>query len=123
MLTRLRNASAVRLPQVRMPHSRVKAALADVLAKEGYVGKVSKDDNEGKPELVIVLRYGEDKSPALQGLARVSKPGQRIYVPKTKVPRVRQGLGMSVLSTPNGLLTDRQARKAGVGGEVLCTIW
>jgi small subunit ribosomal protein S8 len=123
MLTRLRNASAVHLPEARMPHSRVKAALAEVLAKEGFIAKAVKDENDGKADLVISLRYGEDKLPALQGLARVSRPGQRIYVPKQKVPRVRQGLGIAVLSTPSGLMTDRQARKAGVGGEVICTVW
>lgn len=123
MLTRLRNASAVKHRQVRMPHSRVKAALAELLVREGFLEKANKDENDGKPQLVLSLRYGEDKLPALQGLARVSRPGQRIYVPKQKVPRVRQGLGTAVLSTPSGFMTDREARKAGVGGEVICTIW
>ncbi|MFO0702872.1 MAG: 30S ribosomal protein S8 [Candidatus Andersenbacteria bacterium] len=123
MLTRLRNASAAHHTQTRMPHSRVKAALAELLVREGFVSKAGRDENEGKPELVVSLRYGDDRTPALQGIARVSKPGQRIYVPKQKVPRVRQGLGVAVLSTPKGLMTDREARRAGVGGEVICTVW
>ncbi len=123
MLTRLRNASLVRKPEVRMPHSRVKEALAKVLSREGYVGVVSSTVGESKPELVVKLRYDEKQVPAIRGITRVSKPGQRIYVPKKKIPRIQQGLGTAVLSTPQGLLTDREARKKGTGGEVICTIW
>lgn len=123
MLTRLRNASLVRKAEVRMPHSRVKEALAKVLSREGYIGEVSRDEKEGMPELVVRLRYDEQQKPAIRGITRVSKPGQRIYVPKKKIPRIQQGLGTAVLSTPQGLLTDREARKQGVGGEILCTIW
>ena len=123
MLTYLRNASAVKHHEVRMPSSHFKVALAEVLVREGYLASSKKIDKDGQTNLLIELRYGKDRQPALQGLARVSRPGQRIYVPKQKIPRVRQGLGMAVLSTPGGLLTDREARKAGVGGEVICTVW
>jgi small subunit ribosomal protein S8 len=124
MLTRLRNASLVHMPQVVMPHSQLKEALAKVLQKEGFVGRVTERSTDNRKELVIGLKYSEaDKKPAIRGIDRVSKPGQRIYVAKKKIPRVNQGLGMAVLSTPQGLLTDGQARKRGVGGEVMCVVW
>jgi small subunit ribosomal protein S8 len=124
MLTRLRNASLVQMPEVAMPHSQLKEALAKVLQKEGFVGRVAAREKDTKKELVIGLKYSEvDKKPAIRGIDRISRPGQRIYVAKKKIPRVHQGLGMAVLSTPQGLLTDGQARKRGIGGEVMCVVW
>ena len=123
MLTRIRNASLVRKPEVRMPHSHIKEALAAVLAKEGFLGDVTRAEAAGQAQLVVRLKYDEKQQPAIRGISRVSKPGQRIYVPKKKIPRIQQGLGVAVLSTPLGLLTDQEARKKGVGGEVMCTIW
>lgn len=125
MLTRIRNASAIRKEEVRMPHSRLKESLAEVFIASGFIGSVKRDDKGKHPELVIKLKYADDKEkvPAIRGLQRVSKPGQRIYVAKQRIPRIRQGLGVAILSTPKGLLTDRQARQRGLGGEVICTIW
>ena len=124
MLTRLRNASRVGLAEVRIPHSRLKEALAKVLQKEGFLEEVSKDEKEKMPELIVKMRYVDtDKRPAFTGLQRISSPGQRIYVPKKKIPRVQQGLGIAILSTPQGLLTDGEARKQGTGGEVICKVW
>lgn len=125
MLTRIRNAYLVHKDDVVLPHSNVKQALAEVLTKSGFLAETKKTEQDGKPTLVLTLKYGEEptKMPALRGVRRVSKPGQRIYVSKQHVPQVQQGLGMAVLSTPQGLLTDGQARKRGIGGEIICTVW
>ncbi len=125
MLTRIRNASAIHKEQLSLPHSRLKEALASVLVGEGYLRKIEKVDEDGKPQLVIRLNYGPapEKMPAIRGIERVSKPGQRIYLPSRKIRRVQQGLGTAVISTPKGLLTDAQARKQSVGGEIICKVW
>lgn len=124
MLTRLRNASAIGMPEVRLPHSRLKAALAAVLKREGFISEATAAKDADKPVLVLSLKYTEpEHTPAIRGLKRVSTPGQRIYVPKQRIPRIQQGFGVSILSTPQGLLTDREARTKGVGGEVVCSIW
>ncbi|MBP1590151.1 MAG: 30S ribosomal protein S8 [Kiritimatiellae bacterium] len=122
MLTRIRNASRAGLADVVMSHSRLKAAIARTLKEEGYVGEVSEGEVDGKKTLCIKLKYYNDK-PVIQKIARVSKPGLRRYVGAGDIPRVRAGLGTAVLSTSRGILSDRQARAANVGGEVLCQVW
>ncbi|HTY86929.1 MAG TPA: 30S ribosomal protein S8 [Candidatus Acidoferrum sp.] len=121
MLTRIRNAGRALLPTVEMPHSRIKEDLANILKLEGYVAEVAV---EGKPfkKLRIRLKYQGKKS-VIEGLRRISKPGLRHYVGATKIPRVRGGLGVAVLSTPEGVMTGSEARKKNLGGELLCYIW
>jgi len=133
MLTRIRNAYLVQKAEVRMPYSHLKHSLADVLVKSGFLtsAELAKPAEQkdkkiaAHPELVLVLKYGEapKKMPALNGVKRISKPGQRMYVSKRHIPRINQGMGIAILSTPQGLLTDRQARRRGVGGEIMCTLW
>ena len=123
MLTRIRNASRAGLPAAEMGHSRLKAEVARILKKEGYVADVAESDDEGKKRLRVVLKYGYDEKPIIQQIRRVSRPGLRRYVAAADVPRVRGGLGTAVLSTSRGIMSDRDARAAHVGGEVLCQIW
>ena len=122
MLTRIRNASRAGLPAAEMGHSRLKAEIARILKKEGYVADVAENDDEGKKRLRVVLKYGYDEKPIIQQIRRVSRPGLRRYVAAADVPRVRGGLGTAVLSTSRGIMSDREARAAHVGGEVLCQI-
>jgi small subunit ribosomal protein S8 len=121
MLTRLRNAGQAFLPEIQLPHSKLKESIAQLLKKEGYVSEVVV---EGQPikRLKIKLKYNGRK-PVLEGSRRVSSPGLRRYVGSTAVPRVRGGLGTSILSTPEGIMTGTQARKKNVGGELLCEVW
>src|SRR5579862_5259617 len=121
MLTRIRNAGRALLPTVAMPHSRLKENIAAILKKEGYVADVAV---EGKmPRTInIKLKY-QGKKTVIEGLRRVSRPGLRHYVGATKIPRVRGGLGVSVVSTPEGVMTGTAARKKNLGGELLCFIW
>jgi len=121
MLTRIRNAQAVQNPNVTMPNSKLKAALAGVLRAEGYVGDFSISPGP-KPVLSIELKYHEGR-PVIDNLTRVSRPGLRIYREKDKLPTVQGGLGIAVISTCKGVMTDRAARKAGIGGEILCTVF
>ena len=123
MLTRIRNASRAGLPAAEMGHSRLKAEVARILKKEGYVADVAESDDEGKKRLRVVLKYGYDEKPIIQQIRRVSRPGLRRYVAAADVPRVRGGLGTAVLSTSRGIMSARDARAAHVGGEVLCQIW
>ena len=123
MLTHIRNASQAGLPATEMGHSRLKAEIARILKKEGYVADVSEADAAGKKRLRVVLKYGYDEKPIIQQIRRVSRPGLRRYVAAADVPRVRGGLGTAVLSTSRGIMSDRDARAAHVGGEVLCQIW
>ena len=123
MLTRIRNASRAGLPAAEMGHSRLKAEVARILKKEGYVADVAENDDEGKKRLRVVLKYGYDEKPIIQQIRRVSRPGLRRYVAAAEVPRVRGGLGTAVLSTSRGIMSDREARAAHVGGEVLCQVW
>jgi small subunit ribosomal protein S8 len=110
---------------VRMPSSKLKESLAAILAKEGYIEGFDVDDNTGKPGQVLVVRmkYSAERARTISGIKRVSKPGLRVYSKSTEVPRVLGGLGVAVLSTSQGLLSDREARKRHVGGEVLCFVW
>ena len=121
MLTRLRNAGQAFLPQVELPHSKLKEGIALLLKREGYVAEVVV---EGKPfkKIKIKLKYNGRK-PVIEGSRRVSSPGLRRYVGAADVPRVRGGMGTSILSTPEGIMTGAQARKKNVGGELLCEVW
>jgi small subunit ribosomal protein S8 len=123
MLARIRNAYQAGHADLLCPSSRLKLAVARVLAEEGFLGSVEVEPIEGKPHLRIRLRYGSDGRPILDGLRRVSRPGRRVYVGATGIPRVRSGLGSAVLSTPRGVLSDRSARAEAVGGEILCEVW
>jgi small subunit ribosomal protein S8 len=121
MLTRIRNASRALLPAVELPHSRMKESLAQILKKEGYVAEVSVDGKVIK-KLKIQLKY-QGKKNVIEGLKRVSKPGLRKYVGATEIPRVLGGLGVSIVSTSEGVMTGTQAKKKNLGGELLCYIW
>lgn len=125
MLTRLRNASAVGKDSVVMPSSRMRRAIADILLQEGYVSRVEEMPGDSYPSLTVYLKYveGREKEPVLRGLQRVSRPGRRVYAKKDAIPWIRSGLGTAIISTSQGLLTDREARRRGVGGEVLCAVW
>ena len=125
MLTRIRNANTAMHDEVRMPSSKLKEALATVLEKEGYIAGFDTEENPGKPgrPLVIRMKYSPERARTISGIKRVSKPGLRVYSKATEVPRVLGGLGVAVLSTSQGLLSDREARKRRVGGEVLCYVW
>jgi small subunit ribosomal protein S8 len=125
MLTRIRNANVAMHDDVRMPSSKVKEALAAVLLKEGYIEgwDVGEEANRPGRALTIRMKYSPERARTISGLRRVSKPGLRVYSKSTEVPRVLGGLGVAVLSTSQGLMTDREARKKRVGGEVLCFVW
>lgn len=124
MLSRIRNAVMARHDRVVIPASKLKGTIAEVLKSEGYVADVAKDTEEsGYEVLSITLKYGKDKIPAIEGIERISKPGRRVYVRAQDIPKVKSGLGIAVLSTSRGIMSDRQARKVGVGGELLCQIW
>lgn len=123
MLTRIRNAGMARHQTVTMPLSKIKRGIAEILQSEGYIK--SFDVEEGAPfsSLVLHLKYGSDRKPIITGLKRVSRPGLRVYTKRADIPRVRSGLGLSILSTPKGLMTGDAAWKEGIGGEVVCYIW
>jgi small subunit ribosomal protein S8 len=125
MLTRIRNANVAMHDQVRMPSSKQKVALADILRKEGYIAGFSVAAGDERPGdvLTIEMKYSPDRTRTISGLRRVSKPGLRVYSKAERVPRVLGGLGVAVLSTSHGLMTDREARQRRVGGEVLCYVW
>ena len=125
MLTRVRNANIAMHDDVRMPSSKLKEALAAVLQKEGYIEGFNVADDPTRPGrlLTITMKYTPERKRTISGIKRVSKPGLRIYRQHDKIPRVLGGLGVAVLSTSKGLMTDREARRAGVGGEVLCYVW
>jgi small subunit ribosomal protein S8 len=121
MLTRLRNGGRALQPHVELPHSRLKENIAKILKSEGYVSDVAVDGKTIK-KIKIRLKYNGKKN-VIEGLKRISKPGLRKYVGATEIPRVRGGLGVAVLSTPEGVMTDVQARKKNLGGELLCYVW
>ena len=123
MLTRLRNANAAYQDTVSMPYSKVKVRIAEILQQEGYIGEWSVTDAEVGKNLVIALKYGPSRERSIAGLKRVSKPGLRVYAKKDNLPRVLGGLGIAIISTSGGLLTDKQAVRRGVGGEVLAYVW
>ena len=121
MLTRIRNAQSTNKVTVSMPSSKTKAGIASVLKDEGYITDYSVNDVDGKPELTIELKYYEGR-PVIESLQRASRPGLRLYKGKNELPRVHGGLGVAIISTSRGVMSDRQARAAGEGGEVLCTV-
>ena len=121
MLTRIRNAQAVRKTVVVMPASKVKKAIAQVLKDEGYIDGFAVREAEGKPELEISLKYYAG-APVIERIERVSRPGLRIYRGRDDIPKVMNGLGVAIVSTSHGVMTDRKARATGVGGEVLCIV-
>lgn len=121
MLTRIRNAQMAEKATVSMPSSKVKVAIAAVLKDEGYIEEVSVSDNDGKPTLELGLKYYAGR-PVIERIERVSKPGLRIYKGSNDIPRVMNGLGVAIVSTPKGVMTDRKARANNVGGEVLCVV-
>ena len=121
MLTRIRNASLVKKKEVSIPFSKIKLAIAAILLREGYIAKV--EEAKSKPAFIILtLKYG-DGFPAIQDLKRVSTPGSRRYVKKSEIKKILNGFGLAILSTPQGLLTDKEACKANVGGELICEIY
>jgi len=123
LLARIRNAGQARHAELVCPSSRLKLAVARVLVANGYLDAVSVEAQEGKPVMRIRLRYTPDGRFLIDGMRRVSKPSRRQYVDVRHIPQVRRGLGMAVLSTPNGLLSDREAREQNVGGELVCEVW
>jgi small subunit ribosomal protein S8 len=123
MLTRMRNAITNRDSRVLMPASKIKLAIADLLLREGYIKAVSTEGEGVKRNLVVELKYGPNREKVIQGLKRISKPGLRVYASFEDLPRVLNGLGIAILSTNKGLLTDKQAREQKVGGEVLAYVW
>jgi small subunit ribosomal protein S8 len=122
MLTRIRNAMTARHDHVVLPPSRMKLEIAKILKNEGFIADFELD-KKAPHQLRLSLRYGERKTGVITGLRRISRPGLRIYRGRTEIPRVRGGLGVAILSTSRGVMTDRDARRAGVGGEILCFIW
>lgn len=123
MLTRIRNAITARKAKVIMPASKMKARIAAVLKDEGFVGAISSEEDGKQGLLSIELRYDNNNHNAIQGIRRVSKPGQRSYARHTGLPKVRSGLGIAILTTSKGVMTEREARKQGLGGELLCEVW
>jgi len=125
MLTRIRNANTAMHDEVRMPSSMVKEALAQLLVKEGFIEGFSIDDEPTRPgrTLVVTMKYSPERKRVISGVKRVSKPGLRVYTKADKIPRVLGGLCVAVLSTSQGLMTDREARKRRMGGEILCFVW
>ena len=123
MLTRLRNANSAYKDEVVMPYSKIKAGIAEILKSEGYIADSSSRDAEVGKELVLSLKYGPARERSIAGIRRVSKPGLRVYAKSTALPRVLGGLGIAIISTSTGLLTDKQCAKKGVGGEVIAYVW
>ena len=123
MLTRLRNANSAYHETVTMPHSKIKVHIAEILEQEGYISGWQVQDAEVGKKLVVTLKYGPTRERSIAGLKRVSKPGLRVYARKDNLPRVLGGLGVAIISTSGGLMTDKQANKKGVGGEVLAYVW
>ena len=124
MLTRIRNANSAKHDTVDVPASKMKIAIADILLDEGYIAKYNIINDGGFKTIRIVLKYGADKNEkVISGLKRISKPGLRVYAGTADVPKVLGGLGVAILSTNKGIITDKIARKEGVGGEVLCFVW
>ncbi len=123
MLTRIRNALLARHRQVLIPSSKMKVAIARLLKEEGFIQHYDITRDRPQPMLRIILKYDKNRKPVLSGLRRVSKPGRRVYSQYREIPWVLSGLGVAILTTPRGIMTDRQARRAHVGGEILCYVW
>jgi small subunit ribosomal protein S8 len=123
MLTRIRNAASTRHQKVDIPASKLKLEIARILKEEGYIANYKATEEEGHKILRVYLKYGANNEAAISNVERVSRPGCRVYVRRSEIPRVLGGMGINILTTPRGVMTGRQARKEGVGGEVLCQIW
>lgn len=123
MLTRIRNASAARKPVVEMPASRIKTDVAAILKREGFISDAVVDGECAGRVLRIRLKYTPEEEPVIRGIKRISRPGRRDYTGADRLPRVLNGIGVAILTTSSGLMTDREARRAKVGGEVLCHVW
>ena len=123
MLTRIRNASTAMHDDVTIPASKIKANIARILAEEGFVDGFEVVEDEGHPAIKITLRYSQERERAIAGIKRISKPGRRVYRGAQEIPRVLGGLGVAIISTSQGLMSDKQARQAKVGGEVLAYVW
>lgn len=123
MLTRIRNALMVHKDSVDVPASRFKESIVNLLVREGFLKGYEKVEADGKPILRLALKYGARREQVIQHIRRISRPGRRVYVAADEVPVVRRGLGMAIISTSKGVLIDREARKLGVGGELICEVW
>jgi small subunit ribosomal protein S8 len=123
MLTRIRNAGMAQKTETTMPATKILVAIANILKSEGYIVDFRVIEKRPQDQLVIQLSYGPDKRHTIREIKRVSKPGLRVYAGKDQLPRVRSGLGIAVVSTPQGVMTGYEARRRGIGGEVLCTVW
>lgn len=123
MLTRIRNAGTARRTETTMPSSKMLVAIAKILEQEGYIA--GWDVREDKPfnKLTVYLKYGSDRKPAIRAIKRISKPGLRVYAARDEIPRVRNGLGVAIVSTSQGVISGQEARRLGIGGEVLCTVY
>lgn len=123
LLTRVRNANVVRHEIVEVPSSTIKKAVANIMLQEGYLKNIEEYNDGSVPMLRLSMKYGANKQRIITGLRRISKPGLRVYCKKEEIPKVLNGLGVAVISTSKGIVTDRDARKLGLGGEVICYIW
>lgn len=123
LLTRIRNAINARQQKLDVPASKLKTEIARILKEEGYLSNYKATEENGRKLLRLYIKYGSNNDAAITNLARVSRPGCRVYVGHNEIPRVLGGLGISILTTPKGVMTGRQARKSGVGGEILCEVW
>ena len=123
MLTRIRNANLAYKDEVTVPASRLKEEVTRVLAREGYVAGYRVEGDEPKRRIIIEMKYGPERERTITGVKRVSRPGRRVYAERDRLPRVLGGLGIAILSTSQGLMTDKQAARRGVGGEVVCHVW
>ena len=123
MLTRIRNANQNRAKDVSMPSSKMKETIASILKEEGYIENFSIEKNDVQNSLTLTLKYGKNKERVITGLKRISKPGLRVYANTDELPRVLNGLGIAIISTPKGVMTDKMARKNNVGGEVIAYVW
>lgn len=123
LLTRIRNALQARHDTVNMPHSKIKTRIAEILVREGYIDDVEVTPDPVQSRITVTLKYTPERKPVITGLRRVSKPGLRVYADRTGLPRVQGGLGVAIVSTSQGVMTDSEARRAGIGGEVLCEVW
>ncbi|MCC6526234.1 MAG: 30S ribosomal protein S8 [Polyangiaceae bacterium] len=123
MLARLRNAIRARHDRLELPSSKLKKGVAEILKQTGYIADVRENEQQGRKSLMLVLKYGRNREAAIDGVRRISRPGRRVYVGHDKIPPVFFGLGMSILSTSQGLMSDGEARRRKVGGELLCEVW
>ena len=123
MLTRIRNANKALHDRAEMPNSKLKAEIARILKEEGYIANFKPVEENGQQQLRVYLKYGPNNEAVIRDLQRVSRPGCRVYVGKDEIRRVQGGLGISIMTTPKGVMTGRQARREGVGGEILCEVW